>query len=113
MSHPEEKTDALYDLLRDGRVKEFNTRRSAGEVCDLRNADLRNADLRNLDASGLDMSHCYLRHSDLRGVDLSDTLLEGASIREARISGAYFPPELSAEEINLSLIHGTRLRYRR
>jgi len=113
MAHPEEKTDALYDLLRDGRTTEFNARRAAGETCDLRHADLRGADLRNLEASGLDMSHCYLRHADLRGVDLSATRLEGASIREARISGAYFPPELSAEEINLSLVHGTRMRYRR
>jgi hypothetical protein len=38
--------------------------------------------------------------------------LEGASINSAKISGTYFPPSLSAEEITLSLVHGTRLRYR-
>ena len=58
------------------------------------------------------MSDCYLRHADLRGVDFSQTRLQGASINGARISGTYFPPELSADEINLSLLHGTRMRYR-
>ena len=38
--------------------------------------------------------------------------LEGASIAGTKISGTYFPKELSAEEINLSLQHGTRMRYR-
>ncbi len=46
------------------------------------------------------------------GVDLTHTNLQGASINSAKISGTYFPPTLSAEEITLSLVHGTRLRYR-
>jgi uncharacterized protein YjbI with pentapeptide repeats len=56
------------------------------------------------------MSGAYLRHADLRGLDLSETNLEGASINSAKISGTYFPTTLSAEEITLSLVHGTRLR---
>jgi uncharacterized protein YjbI with pentapeptide repeats len=58
------------------------------------------------------MANTYLRHADLRGLDLTHTNLEGASINSAKISGTYFPTTLSAEEITLSLIHGTRLRYR-
>jgi len=107
-----ESSTEMYDLLRSGRIQEFNQRKAKGEPCDLRGANLRGLDLRNMDARGLDMSNCYLRHADLRGVDFSETRLDGASINGARISGAYFPAELSAEEINLSLQHGTRMRYR-
>ena len=102
----------LYKLLREGRVKEFNRRRAAGETCDLRGSDLRGLDLRELDASGLDLRHSYLRQADLRGLDFSTALLDGASINGAKISGTYFPHQLSAEEINLSLGHGTRMRCR-
>ena len=50
--------------------------------------------------------------ADLRGIDFRKARLEGASINAAKISGAYFPVELSAGEIELSLLHGTRMRYR-
>ena len=103
--------DTMYQLLREGMITEFNSRRKAGEVCELRGADLRGLDLRDLDAEGLDLRDCYLRHADLRGVDLTRAMLEGASISSAKISGTYFPAELTAEEITLSLVHGTRMRY--
>ena len=112
MQSPEVKRDPMYQLLKEGRVEEFNRRRAEGETCDLRNADLRGADLRGLDTRDLDLANTYLRHADLRGLDLTHTNLEGASINSAKISGTYFPAALSAEEITLSLIHGTRLRYR-
>ncbi len=112
MQKPDVKNDPMYLLLKEGQVDEFNRRRAAGETCDLRHADLRGADLRGLDARDLDLSNAYLRHADLRGLDLTHTNLEGASINTAKISGTYFPPTLSAEEITLSLVHGTRLRYR-
>ncbi len=105
--------DPMYRLLREGAVEEFNSRRAAGETCDLRGCDFRTLDLRNLDANGLDLGDAYFRQTDLRGVDLSNANLEGASINAAKISGAYFPPELSAEELMLSLTHGTRMRYRK
>jgi uncharacterized protein YjbI with pentapeptide repeats len=111
-NRPEIKDDPMYRLLREGDIEEFNTRRAAGETCDLVGCDLRTIDLRKLDARGLDFRDCYFRQADLRGVDLSQTNLEGASINAAKISGAYFPKELSAEEITLSLTHGTRMRYR-
>ncbi len=104
--------DELYHLLRADNIKAFNEARAAGKPCELCGTDLRSMDLRGMDARGLDMSNCYLRQADLRGLDLSETKLEGASIHTAKISGALFPKALSAEEIMLSLTHGTRMRYR-
>jgi uncharacterized protein YjbI with pentapeptide repeats len=103
--------DPLYQLLRDGNIKEFNRQKARGEPHDLTSCDLRYLDLRGLDAAGIDFSGGYFRAADLRGIDFSQTHLEGASINGARISGAYFPAELSAQEIVLSIEHGTRLRY--
>ena len=108
---PQIKDDPMYRLLREGDVEEFNTRRAAGESCDLCGCDFRTLDLRKLDAKGLDLRDCYFRQTDLRGVDLSEANLEGASINAAKISGAYFPHALRAEELMLSLTHGTRMRY--
>lgn len=110
--NPEIKNDPLYQLLRNDDTKGFNSRRAQGEQSELTNCDMRGLDLRGLNAEGLDMRGCYFRQSDLRGIDFSKTRLEGASIKGAKISGTLFPVELSAEEINLSLQHGTRMRYR-
>ncbi|MEJ2610637.1 MAG: pentapeptide repeat-containing protein [Candidatus Thiodiazotropha sp.] len=112
MPKPEQKPNPMYQLLKQGKVKEFNQRLAAGEICDLENADLRGIDLRGLDAKDLNLAGAYLRHADLRGLNLKSTNLEGASINSAKISGTYFPISLSADEINLSLVHGTRLRNR-
>jgi len=103
--------DTLYQLLRDGNIKEFNRQKAQGEQHDLTSCDLRYLDLRGLDAAGIDFSNSYFRAADLRGIDFSKTRLEGGSINGARISGAYFPIELSAQEIMLSVDHGTRMRY--
>ena len=108
---PQIKDDELYRLLREGKLDEFNNRKASGESCDLSGADFRSVDLCGLDADGLDLSNCYFRMSNLRGIDFSNTLLQGASIHGAQISGAFFPAELPATEILLSLEHGTRLRY--
>jgi len=110
-NQPEIKDDPMYRLLRAGEIDEFNARRAAGESCDLRGCDFRTTDLRKLHAKGLDLRDCYFRQADLRGIDLSEAKLEGASINAAKISGTYFPRQLSAEEIMLSLTHGTRMRY--
>lgn len=64
-----------------------------------------------LNVEGLDLSGCYFRQTDLRGLDFRKSRLEGASINAAKISGVYFPDELTAGEIELSLLHGTRMRY--
>jgi uncharacterized protein YjbI with pentapeptide repeats len=103
--------DPMYQLLRDGDVAEFNRRKAAGQTCDLTHCDLRSLDLRGIDAGGLDFSHCYFRNANLRGVDFTKSCLEGASLNAAKIAGAYFPAELSAQEIALSVKHGARMRY--
>ena len=113
MALPEIKTDSMYQLLREEKIEEFNQRREAGEECDLQNCDFRSLDLRGMNAHGLDMRNCYFRQCDLRGIDFSETMLEGASINGAKISGVMFPDALGATEIELSLVHGTRMRYQR
>ena len=105
--------DPLYQLLRDGNISEFNRRKASGEPGELTHCDFRNLDLRKIDASGLDLSNSYFRSADLRGTDFSQACLDGASINGAKISGALFPAQLSADEITLSLVHGTRMRYRK
>ena len=108
---PRFKDDPLYLLLREGRIEEFNKRRKVGETLDLTRSDFRHIDLRGIHADGIDFSHCYFHQADLRGVNLRNAKLDGASINGARISGCYFPDNLSADEITLSLVHGTRMRY--
>ena len=105
--------NSMYLLVKDGEIAEFNRRKAAGENVDLRNADFRGADLREIDALGIDFSNAYFRGADLRGLDLRQSDLHGASLAQAHISGAYFPEELNAQEILLSVQHGTRMRYRR
>lgn len=107
------KDDPMYRLLKEGKIDEFNARKAKGETCDLRGADFRSVDLTGIDADNLDFRGCYFRMCNLRGVDFSSANLEGASIHGAQISGAYFPADLCAEEITLSLEHGTRMRYRK
>ena len=112
MDNQDNGNELLYQLLKRGQIEEFNQHRREGMTCNLTGKDLRGLDLRGLDTRGLDLSNCHLRHADLRGLDLSNCPMRGASISEARISGTYFPAQLSAGEISLSLLHGTRLRYR-
>lgn len=108
---PEIKQDKMYKLLRESKIAEFNKRKAAGEAYDLTHCDFRSLDLRGLDAKGVNFSHAYFRQADLRGIDFSQSNLEGASLNGSKISGCYFPKGLSAEEIALSLTHGTRMRY--
>ncbi len=104
-------SDQIYHLLRDGKIKEFNSRWIAGERCDLRGVDLRGLDLRGMHVEAFDFSNTYFRQADLRGLNLSSCRLEGASIGGANISGTLFPRELSPDEIRLSVEFGTRMRY--
>ena len=97
--------------LQDEKVEAFNRHvdSNGGEV-DLQNAHLRSYDLRKCNLRLADLRGAYMRASDLRALDLSEAQLEGASIKDAKISGVMFPRSLSANEINLSVTHGTRLR---
>jgi uncharacterized protein YjbI with pentapeptide repeats len=111
MSKPVIKSDPLYQLLRQEDIKGFNEQRAELDTSQLKSGDYRGRDLRNMNAAGLDFSDSYFRNADLSGVDFRTTKLEGASLLDAKLSGTYFPAELPAEEIRLSLDTGTRLRY--
>jgi uncharacterized protein YjbI with pentapeptide repeats len=112
MPPPKVHDNALYQLLHNEKVADFNARHDEAKAAELRGGNYRGLDLRNLNAEGLDLSDAYFRGADLRGIDFRNTLLEGASMIDAKISGCYFPKELSPEEIRLSITQGTRLRYR-
>lgn len=100
-----------YTLLRDRRIAEFNDNYSQGKIDpNLSGLAFRGTDLRGMQASGLDLSNCKFKQADLRGINFSQTKLEGASIYGAKISGCLFPEEISADEILMSIQHGTRLR---
>ncbi|HHA18393.1 MAG TPA: pentapeptide repeat-containing protein [Methylophaga sp.] len=112
MSAPIISDDPLYRLLREEKIAEFNEKIAAGGKADLTCCDFRHINLTGLITDGLDFTNSYFRQADLRGVDFSNCdSLEGASIHGAKISGAFFPKEIRAEEILLSLEHGTRMRY--
>lgn len=114
MSLPEIKhTQEMYQLLREERIDEFNARHAKGESCDLTHCDFRGLDLRGLNAKGLDFTGSYFRQADLRGINFQQSCLQECSINGAKISGVYFPEELRADEIMMSLSQGTRMRYRR
>ena len=108
---PELSNSPEYQMLREGRVTEFNAKFEGVDCVDLQNLDFRDLDLRGLQITKINFQGSYFRQADLRGLDLSQCNLEGASIHSAKISGVLFPKELSASEILLSLQFGTRLRY--
>ncbi|TBU90951.1 pentapeptide repeat-containing protein [Phytopseudomonas dryadis] len=112
MSQPRQLDNPLYHLLHNDDIAAFNQQRPRDGSVDLSDGDFRGLDLRALDAHAIDFRNAYFRGADLRGVDLRSAQLEGASLAHAQISGAYFPVELSADEILMSVNFGTRLRYR-
>lgn len=113
MSKPIVHKNPMYALLRAEKVAEFNQRKAKGEIKEgqLRGGDFRGLDLRELDADGLDLRDAYFRGTDLRGIDFRNCQLEGASFCQAHISGCFFPPQITAEELRLSLDIGIRVRY--
>ncbi|MFT7286472.1 MAG: hypothetical protein ACI87W_000578 [Halieaceae bacterium] len=112
MDKPKIKNDPLYQLLRQEDIKQFNEQRDLLDSSQLKNGDYRGRDLRNMNARGLDFSNSYFRNTDLSGIDFRNTNLEGASLLDAKLSGVYFPANISADEIRLSRDTGTRLRCR-
>ncbi len=111
MSKPVITDDPMYQLLRTGKIDDFNRQRDSVCTDNLRACDYRGLDLRGLNAEGLDFSDAYFRNADLRGIDFRNTNLEGVSLGDARISGCYFPGILTAVEIKMSIELGTRIRY--
>ena len=111
MKKPVIKQDPLYQLLRNEDIDGFNAQREKLDCGELKSGDYRGRDLRKMNANGLDFSNSYFRNSDLSGIDFRNTNLEGASLLGSKLSGVYFPAELSPEEIRLSRDTGTRMRY--
>lgn len=112
-TRPRIDDNPLYQLLREGKIKEFNEQCAAGKAESLAGYDFRGLDLKGINATNLDFSNGYFRQTDIRGVDFSTSNLDGASINGAKISGTLFPKQLDAAEITLSLLHGTRMRYQK
>ena len=110
MAAPKFLQDPAFRLLRVGEVEAFHKNIEGRDVVDFSGTDLRATDFRKVDLSRVVLRDAYLRDADLRGCDLRHMDLEGASLQNAKISGAYLPTNLSAEEIRMSLRHGTRLR---
>lgn len=112
MSQPKQLDSPLYVLLHNENIEGFNLQKPRKGIVDLAGGDFRGLDLRQLDATDIDFTDAYFRAADLRGLDLRHTAMEGASLGHAQISGAFFPVELTADEILMSVNFGTRLRYR-
>lgn len=112
MSQPKLLDTPLFALLHKDDISGFNRERPKDTPINMRGGDFRGLDLRELNAEGIDFTDSYFRSADLRGLDLRHSSLEGTSLAHAQISGTYFPPELSADEILMSVNFGTRLRYR-
>ena len=109
---PKNSKNPLYQLLHKERVASFNEKLVASkEKITFEGLTFRGLDLRGMEPGNTSFKNCYFRQSDLRGIDFSQSNLEGASIIGAKISGVYFPKELNASEIEMSLSHGTRMRY--
>ena len=112
MSFPLIHDDPMYQLIRNEKIEEFNRQKHSADISNLKDGNYRGLDLRKLDVDGLDLSGAYLRNADLRGLDLRNTNLRGASLNDAKVSGCYFPEQITAEEVRMSVEFGTRLRCR-
>ncbi|NLY02527.1 MAG: pentapeptide repeat-containing protein [Rhodopirellula sp.] len=110
MSTPRFPDDPAFKSLRIGDLEGYRQAVEGRSVVDFAAADLRGTDFRKADMSKVILKGAYLRDADLRGCDLRHLDLEGASIHNAKISGTYFPRNLSPAEIEMSLKYGTRLR---
>ncbi len=103
-------SDTAYRALRIGDVKGFNAVAKKVDKIDFSDADLRGVDFKEADLTKVSLTGAYLRDADLRGQDLRSKDLSGTSLHNARISGVWFPENLTPAEIRMSLHEGTRLR---
>ena len=102
--------ELLLDLLRIGRVKEFNEIRIKHHIypnfsgADLSGANLSHADLERVYLLHTNLSSANLSHTNLRGIYLSHTDLSNTDLTEANLSGA----NLSGADLRDSIIIGVR-----
>jgi uncharacterized protein YjbI with pentapeptide repeats len=102
--------DEAFRSLRAGDSQTFHRLIERRSSVDFTDGDLRGTDFRTVDLSKVILRGAYLKDADLRGMDLRKVDLDGASIHNARIGGTYFPVNIPAGEIELSVKHGTRMR---
>ena len=110
MSQPRFLDDPAFRCLRVGDFEGYNRHVADRREVDMSNTDLRGVDLREIDLAKIVIRGAYMRDADLRGLDLRHLDMEGCSLYHAKVSGAYFPENLAAEEIVTSVHYGTRMR---
>jgi uncharacterized protein YjbI with pentapeptide repeats len=111
MAQPRFLDDPAFKALRLADFEAYNRQVTGQKRVDFSNTDLRGVDFRGVaDINKLNVQGAYMRDADLRGMDLRAWDMEGCSLYHAKISGAYFPAIISAQEIIMSVQHGTRLR---
>ncbi len=110
MDEPKYLDDEAYRCLRVEDVDGYHLAVINRREVDFSDANLRSVDLREADLERVILRGAYLRDADLRGCDLRHMDLEGASLHNAKVAGAYFPENVSPEEIQMSVVHGTRIR---
>lgn len=111
MAQPRFPDDPAFKSLRLGDFEAFNRLVVGQKQVDFSNADLRGVDLRGIaDLGKVNVRGSYMRDTDLRGLDVRTWDMEGCSLYHAKISGAYFPVNLSPQELACSVQLGTRMR---
>ncbi|MEO2048364.1 MAG: pentapeptide repeat-containing protein [Pirellulales bacterium] len=110
MSMPRFHGDPAFKMLRMGDIDAFHEAVTGRATIDFSECDLRGVDFRKVDLSNFVLHDAYLRDADFRGCDLRHLDLAGVSMHGAKIGGTYFPDNVSASEIRMSLRHGTRIR---
>jgi uncharacterized protein YjbI with pentapeptide repeats len=110
MAQPKFINDDAFRALRAGEIDAFHRMVSGRASVEFSDGDLRAVDFRKVDLTKVSLRGAYLKLADLRGCDLRHMDLEGCSLHQAKVGGAFFPDNVSAEEIRLSLQEGTRIR---
>lgn len=110
MSFSPEKNLEMFDFLVDGNIDRFNEERAKGFVPDFSGKNFRGIDLRRAEFDGINLHGAIFSNADIRGLNLYNSDMEGASLKACKISGVYFPPNLAADEIMMSVQFGTRIR---
>lgn len=111
MSQPRFLDDPAFKSLRLGDFEDYNRQVAGKKQVDYSDTDLRGVDFRGIaDVNKLHVRGAYMRDADLRGLDLRSWDMEGCSLYHAKVSGAFFPANISAQEITTSVQLGTRMR---
>lgn len=111
MPQPRFLDDSAFKALRLSDFESYNRQVEGRKQVDFSETDLRGVDFRGIaDINKLVVRGAYLRDADLRGLDLRSWDMEGCSLYHAKISGAFFPAAISAQEITTSVQLGTRMR---